>query len=377
MRPLVLVTLLLVLLTLAAPAAADQINYVSQPEEVVIFLNDIAYVRDTLRIPNDAEARIVLPPQIFQDTLLVHQGDARLAQYRISRSDAGLLLTIAAASGDDLRDIHLEYLTAGIGWKPVYDMTFTDDVSAGVDFYFYAEVKNDSLALDDVAVTLAAGRVSTTEQLDAVSTVTTNQYIAGYDETGTAALTQGAVTIQYVYPLPDTMTAAPGETLYAQLFGGNLPARRLLLWNAPSDRQVATIYKVENASGVPLTEGIVRSYQADLFVGSDFIEFTPVGSEGSVTVGGLQDVRVDRTETVTYHDEWPSDQDTLHEITLTMSSFSTDAIDLEVVDFYPPGASKFEFSAVPEFEPGNLLRWQVNVPAGETVEIVYSFRAPS
>ncbi|MCL4251405.1 MAG: hypothetical protein KJ065_24855, partial [Anaerolineae bacterium] len=165
--------------------------------------------------------------------------------------------------------------------------------------------------------------------------------------------------------------------LYDQLFCGNLPARRLLLWNAPSDRQVATIYKVENASGVPLTEGIVRSYQADLFVGSDFIEFTPVGSEGSVTVGGLQDVRVDRVETVTYHDEWPSDQDTLHEITLTMSSFSTDAIALEVVDFYPPGASKFEFSAVPEFEPGNLLRWQVNVPAGETVEIVYSFRAPS
>ena len=49
------------------------------------------------------------------------------------------------------------------------------------------------------------------------------------------------------------------------------------------------IHKVRNTTDLPLAEGIVRVYQDDLFQGSDFIETTPVGSEGSVTIGSLPD----------------------------------------------------------------------------------------
>ncbi|MCK6576913.1 MAG: DUF4139 domain-containing protein [Anaerolineae bacterium] len=376
MKTPVLVTLALLLLTGALPASADQVHYVSQPDELVIFLNDVAYVRDTLRIPGGAEARILLPPQIFQDTLLVQDGGERLGQYRINHSGGDILLLLEAADAE-LRDITLEYLTAGIRWKPVYDMAFGEADPANVAFNFFAEVQNDSLALEDVAVTLAAGNVSISQQIDSLSTVTMNQYIAGYQESGTAALAQGAVTIQYIYPLTDAVTAQPGETLYTQLFGGNLPARRLLLWNARDERQITVIYKVENASAVPLAEGIVRSYQDGLFVGSDFIEFTPVGSEGSVTVGGVQDVRVNRVETTTYHSEWLFEQDTLHEITLTLTSFSQEDLEVEVVDFYAMTAGGFAFSGEAGFEPGNRLRWHLTLPAGEAAEIAYSYRAES
>ncbi|MBK8027483.1 MAG: DUF4139 domain-containing protein [Chloroflexi bacterium] len=377
MKTLILVTLALSALLAAVPASADEIRYVSQPDELVVFLNDVAYVRDTLRIPGDAEARIVLPPEVFSDTLLVHDGEGRLGQYRVNRAGGDTLLLIAPDGTTDLRSITLEYLTAGIRWKPVYDMTFTEDVETGVDFNFFAELQVDSLSLEDVEVTLAAGNVSTTHLIDDISTVTMNQYIAGYRESDTASLTQGAVTIQYIYPLSEAVTAEPAETLYTQLFGGALPARRLLLWNARDDQQISVIYKVENGSNVPLAEGTVRSYQDDLFVGSDFIEFTPIGSEGSVTVGGVQDVRVNRAETITYRQELMFNQDTLHEVTLTLTSFSDEDLAVEVVDFYMPSALDFTYSTEPAFEPGNQLRWNLTLPAGETVEITYSYSSDS
>jgi hypothetical protein len=378
MKTSVLLTLSLLLLGLALPAAAeDQINYISQPDSVVVFLNDIAYVQDTLRIPGDAAASIVLPPQVYQDTVIVRQGDERVPQYRISSANGNVVLALGVGDSADLRTISLEYLTAGMSWKPSYDMAFSDDETESVDFNFFAELKNTAFSLDGVNVRLAAGYVSTSTQIDAISTVSMNQYIAGYQDGSSAGLTQGAVTIQYLYPLDEAISAEPGDTLYIQLLGAALPARRLLLWNAQTDQQVSVIYKVENTSDVPLAEGIVRSYGDGLFVGSDFIEFTPLGAEGSVTVGGLQDVRVNRAETITYDAQVFSERDTLHAVTLTMRNFSAAPIDIEVVDMYPAGGLEFEFSTQPVFDTGNLLRWQVTLPPDEEVQISYMYRAAS
>lgn len=378
MKKLVVPMLALLLLFVVVSAhAEDQVTYISQPDSMVVFLNDIAYVRDSLRVPGDTEARIVLPAQVYQDTLIVRQGDTRVPEYRISRASGEIVLVIGAAEDSELRNITLEYLTAGASWKPSYDMTFSEGETDSVDFYFFAEMQNSVFELDGVDVRLVAGYVGTAGQIGADSTVTMNQYIAGYQEESSAALAQGAVTIQYIYPLGDAVSAEPNQVLYKQLLGATLPARRLLLWNATTDQQVAVIYKVENTSNVPLTEGIVRSYQGGLFVGSDFIEFTPLGSEGSITVGGLQDVRVNRAETITYDDQRGYDRDTLHAVTLTMRSFSQNPVSIEVVDTYPPDGGEFEFSAQPEFDVGNLLRWQVTLPPDETVEISYSYRASS
>lgn len=378
MKKSVLLTLSVLLCLFALPAAADdEINYISQPDEMVVFLNDIAYVRDTLRIPGDAEARIVLPAQVYQDTLIVRQSETRVPQYRISSASGSIVLVIGASENADLRSITLEYLTAGTSWKPSYDMSFSEGETESVDFHFFAELQNYAFALDGVNVRLAAGYVSVSQQIGAVPQVTMNQYIAGYQDGSSAALAEGAVTLQYLYPLENPVFAEPGETLYTQLLGATLPARRLLLWNASTDQQVAVIYKVENTSDVPLSEGIVRSYEDGLFVGSDFIEFTPLGAEGSVTVGGLQDVRVNRADTVIYNDQAAYERSTQHTVTLTMRNFSANPVEIEVVDVYPPGGVEFEFSAQPEFEAGNLLRWQVTIPVDETVEITYSYRASS
>jgi hypothetical protein len=135
---------------------------------------------------------------------------------------------------------------------------------------------------------------------------------------------------------------------------------------------VTVIYKVRNETDEPLAEGIVRSYEDGLFIGSDLMELTPVGSEGSVTVGQLQDVRVDRSETTTEIDQ--DAYEYLHQVVLTISNFGTESIDLEVVDVWLPEAEAFTFSAEPERETGNVLRWAVTVEPGEEEVIEYTFR---
>ena len=225
--------------------------------------------------------------------------------------------------------------------------------------------------MDDVATRLVAGRVDPSQMVDAVSQITANQVIAGYEDplapvvVAPAAAPTGSLDIQHVYDV-GLVSAEPGDTVYLGLFGGSLPARRLHIWNAQADDQVSVIYKVRNDSDVPFAEGIVRSYQDDLFIGSDFMELTPVGGEGSITAGYLPDVRVSRAESRTalstggfgYQDE----------VELTITNLGTAPVELEVVDQVPPEAQELEATVEPERTPGNLLRWQVTVePASELV----------
>ena len=364
------------LLTSALPAFADdRITYVSQAEAVTIFLNDIAFVHDSFSLAGGSDLDIVLPEQIYPDTLILSENGVRVPSYTLSRATGALTLKLGGSDSSELRAITLEYLIYGLSWKPNYDMAIPEEGSEQVHFSFYSEISNSIFPLDDVDVTLAAGRVDIAQPVTTGASQSANQYIAGYDDTGASqgVLSAGAVTIQYQYPL-GKLTVAPGDTLYKQVLETDFAARRILLWNANSDQQVSVIYKVNNDSTIALSEGIVRSYQDGLFIGSDSMEFTPIGSEGSVTVGQLQDVRVNRAESSTYQDNTFSNRDYLHEITLTMSNFGPDEIQIEVVDRYPADAIEFNFSAEPQRDAGNLLRWSVTIPAGETVTITYNFQ---
>jgi hypothetical protein len=136
---------------------------------------------------------------------------------------------------------------------------------------------------------------------------------------------------------------------------------------------VDVIYKVLNGGETPLAEGIARVYQNNLFMGSDFIETTPTGSEGSVTVGSLPDVRVRRTESQEYHGDSRPDY-YLHSVALEIQNFGQDTLDLVVLDQWLDGAWQFEFSLEAVRQQDNILRWEVSIPAGEKLTITYQFR---
>jgi hypothetical protein len=211
--------------------------------------------------------------------------------------------------------------------------------------------------------------------LDTLSTVTANQYLAGY---GDSSVNQsqgdvGAATIQYIYDV-GTLSTEIGDTLYVGLSQNTLPVRRVILWNAETDLQATVIYKVRNESDLPFAEGTVRSYQNGIFIGSDFVEITPIGSEGSITVGALQDLRVNRAETraviegsifYTYQ----------HQVELTLSNFGEEPIEVEVVDRQRVEAEELSFELEPARETGNILRWLVTVEPGQTTTIRYEFKS--
>jgi hypothetical protein len=364
------------------PAAAqDVISYTSQPDEIAVFFNDIAYARDVVNLPGGADVRIVLPNTVYADTLVLRENGERVANYRMTRpsgtpdpytgiASGEVVIQWSSTASNDLREVSLEYLMTGIGWSPKYDMFILDDTHTDLDFF--AEIHNTSLKANNIAVKLVAGRVDTAQQINDQITFSANQALAGYAETGEAQSLTGAATIQHIYNI-GTLQTEPGDTLYTRIAGGNLAARKILLWNANTDPRVLVIYKVTNSSEAPFADGIVRAYENGMFLGSDGIELTPIGGEGSVTVGTLQNVRVDRAETVTTTNSIFGN--TQHDLTLTLENFGDEAITIEVVDYYPYNAVSFTFSDEPQREGDNVLRWVVTIPAGEETVITYQYRS--
>jgi hypothetical protein len=375
-RKLIVITAALIGCTPVVATAADvgdQVSYSSRPDGLAVFLNDIAYARDSVSLPGGVDIRVLLPASVFAETLVLRENGDRVADYRVRRGAEQTAVEWQSASQGVLREVTLEYLLGGVGWSPTYDMWIASDTEETVDLDAFAEIRNGALSMEDVETQLIAGRVDTAQVIADPAAVSMNQVLAGYEDAGvgSAGVPTGPVRIQHVYDV-GAVSAEPGDVVYLAMEQATLPARRLHLWNAPSDDRVTVIYKVRNETDEPLADGVVRSYEDGLFIGSDLIELTPVGSEGSVTVGQLQDVRVERSETTTEVDQ--DAYEYLHEVVLTISNFGTEPIDLEVVDVWQPEAEAFTFSAEPAKESGNVLRWEVTVEPGEEEVIKYSFR---
>lgn len=356
-----------------APAAGsdDQISYASRPDRLAVFLNDIAYAHDVVSLPGGVDVRVVLPDSVFPDTLILRENGERVHDYRLDRRSGQPAIEWQSAGDSGLRDVTLDYLLGGVSWRPTYDMWLGADTDEAVELDFFAEISDGTLHLDGVETQLVAGLVDLSSAISPTAELSANQRLAGYDDAGgVVSSPTGQVDIQHVYDVGQ-ITAEPGDTIYTQMVGETLPARRLHLWNAQTDDQVTVIYKVQNDSTEPFAEGVVRSYQDGLFIGSDYIELTPVGSEGSVTVGHLQDVRVKRAESRTAIAEGRFDY--RHDVEMTISNFTPTTVHLEVVDYQPPEAEELQFSMQAQEEAGNLLRWQVSVEPGDEMVISYEY----
>jgi hypothetical protein len=350
--------------------ADDQISYTSRPDRLAVFLNDVAYAQDAVSLPGGVDVRVVLPDTIFPDTLILRENGERVPVYRLDRRGGPLAVQWTSESETALRDVTLEYLLSGVSWRPGYDMWLGADDEATVDLDLLAAVLDGALSLDDVDTQLVAGYVNLSSAEDAMSEISANQALAGYSDTGVPAVPTGQVNIQHVYDI-GSVTAEPGDTVFLKMVGQTLAARRLHLWNAHTDQQVTVIYKVRNETELPFAEGVVRTYQAGMFIGSDPMETTPVGSEGSVTVGHLQDVRVKREESQTVINVGRFDY--RYDVALSVSNHGPTTLHLEIVDHRRPEAEALSFSMTPAEDPGNLLRWQLDVEPGATETITYDF----
>jgi len=367
-------TSVLVGATAGATGAAvdDAISYTSAPDRVAVFLNNVAYARDEVALPGGVDVRIVLPQTVYTDTLVLRENGERVSNYRLNWSTGQPTIKWQSATDSDLRDVSMEYLLGGVAWRPTYDMWVGADTDETVGFDYFAEITDSSLELEDVETQLVAGMVDLNRPIAPAAEISANQRLAGFADSDVLAVSApvGQVDIQHTYDI-GSLTAEPGDTIYTQLVGQELPARRLHLWNAQTDTQVTVIYKVKNESDQPFSEGVVRNYQDGLFIGSDFIELTPVGGEGSVTIGHLQDVRVKREQTQFAVDLGRFDY--RYETTMTIENFTDNTIHMDVVDYLPPQAEELDASIDPLLEPGNLMRWPISVEPGDEMVITYEY----
>jgi hypothetical protein len=370
---------------------AGGISYASLPDEAALYLNDMVFVRDSVTLP-DENVRVLLPPGTYANTLILTENGERVQHYRVTPQSSDVYYSQAAfrygspsyggggtayivtweSSATETREIKLEYLMSGASWTPNYDMQIVDNET--VQLAFFAEIHTTALVLDEATVYLVAGRVDLSQQVDQAGMVTMNQYAVGYEGrvVDLPSLGVGSVNLQHIYPVGQ-VSAEPGDMVYVNLVDGTFAARRLVVWNASTDAETDVIYKVLNSTETPLAEGIVRTYQDKLFVGSDFIETTPPGSEGSVTVGSLPDVRVHRTESKEYHGEERDDY-YQHSVELQIENFGEEALDLIILDRWEENAWQFEYWLEPVRQQDNLLRWEVSLPAGGQLTITYQYR---
>ena len=145
-------TVLVSSLFMVAVSAQERVTYVTQPDEVTVFLNGVAYVRDTISLSNNADVSISLPPNMFEDTLIVKENGVPATRYSINAPTGVRTLNIGSGESDGHRDITLEYLATGISWQPNYTMNLTSTDDTQVQFSYYAALRNDSFTLDDAVV---------------------------------------------------------------------------------------------------------------------------------------------------------------------------------------------------------------------------------
>jgi hypothetical protein len=379
LRPSVLILTTLTLVGSSAAGAAtaaaaegdERISYASQPDRLAVFLNDIAYARDTVQLPGGLDMRVTLPDSVLPDTIILREDGQRVPEYRLDRSTIPLALEWQSGADSGVSEVTLDYLLGGVGWRPTYDMAVGADTDTTVGFDYIAQIVDGSLRLEDVDTRLVAGYVNLSGPIAPMAELSANQALVGYSDVVTPLpTTTGQVDIQHIYEL-GAISAEPGDTVFRQLVSDTLPARRVHLWNAQTDTQVTVIYKVENTSDQPFADGIVRAYQGGLFIGSDPIELTPVGSEGSVTVGHLQDVRVKRESTRTA--VTAGRFDLRDDVKLTIENFTDETVHIEVVDYRPPEAEMLQASMTPQEEPGNVMRWEIAVEPESEVVIDYHY----
>lgn len=354
------------------PAAAQQgtIRYESQPDAAALYLGDLAYLRDELAVPAGMEAAIVLPATALRDSLRITEDGGRLPGFRYLASDGpegAPVVTWDPPPGDSPRQVVLEYLATGAGWQPLYDMDVLQD--GGVQFGFDALIHNTALPLDGADIRLVAAMPGAEPGYQPQATVT--QMNVGYAE-ASAAVAGGPLEILHVYEI-GSQRIPQGAVLCWSLVYQTLEARRLLVWDARLGQRVDVIYKVFNSTDTPFVSGPVRAYQDGLYVGQDHIEWTPSGGEGSVTVAGLSDLRVRRTESVEALGGFRQDERYRHTVRLEITNHGGEDVALTVLDEWNRAGTGFSFSHEPQRQGNNVLRWELSVPAGEQMVVQYTF----
>ncbi len=206
----------------AAAQADDQISYTSQPDRVAVFLNNVAYARDSVTLPGGVDVRMVLPAERLR-------GHARPARERRARGELPPRLPDGPA-GHQVAERHRQRAARDHAGVPprrrqlaahlrhvarrrrrTRRSTSTSSPRSA-DSSLRPRRRGDAAGRRHTSTSPAPSRPAPSCQ------PTRAGRLRRWRTSAAVAVPAGQVDIQHVYDI-GTLTAEPGDTIYAQLVG--------------------------------------------------------------------------------------------------------------------------------------------------------------
>ncbi len=268
---------------------------------------------------------------------------------------------------DGAQEIKFTYLTSGGNWKPVYDLYMEKSLLTSK-----AMIANEAEPYSSVDLELIAGTPHFVFAPIPIPVPMAKAYAAMEEAVG--VVTRGVLGEYVVYKLPK-VTIGKGEINQFKLFEGSVVINPIYQWDASTleKGKASEILKLKNGMKDPWASGIMNFYRNDMLIGSDSIEYTPIGADVEVTVGSAPDIDVKkeltgvkvsfrenlRTETVQY--------------TLTINNYKKESIEMTVKDRIPYGSTLVSANPTATQKPDNMLEWTVNIGSQKEQIITYTY----
>jgi hypothetical protein len=398
---IVIILALVLIYAFAGRVKGENMNipvFESVPDEVVIYQGNIALVRDELKIYSGKEVKVILPPQAVPGTVEITDAGVRIPKYKYlakgnadcsSSDQTGNLKNLLTWNSDKTgaRNIQLTYMMQGVSWSPVYSMKIINDQS--VQFQYRVEIKNNTAASGIAKVKLVSGEIGSPKTGSGMfyRQMSNAQFKASaYDARSEMGYSSGQsipeigatkISAHYVYDLPQVSLEKSGVT-FVSLFDKKFSADKEYVWVTTTGDRVDIVYTLNNGANEPLAQGLVSVFDKGVFLGSDYIEWTPPGGKGHVTVGSAVDIQAEKTVDIEYDKTRNGRKEYKHKIKLAVKNFSKETRVVKVIDQKYPDGADVQFQVEPTKSGGNNTRmWIVTVPPQGEKSIDYSFYSDS
>jgi len=371
--------IMLILLTCTIQAKDEEFQpvYESSPKEAVIYNGNTALIKDMLTVYAEKHVSVLLPASIVLESLTIKDNGSPVKScFFDTKNQGGLYKLNWQSNSPGKRNVELNYLINGINWKPAYNMNILDDTK--VDFSYNVIITNNGTDLKDVTVKLVSGLIGSENNNNQRYNYNMTMTQAALPDTGEYSSATGSerVNAYYTYDLGSQTINKSGIT-NINLITKNLSCTKNIVWDTRNGQRVDVIYKVLNDSDKPFAEGLVRIYQQGLYMGSDYVEWTPPGSKGSITMGGLSDIRVKKTVSIEEDVEKRGTKEYHHKIILEINNFDSKDLKLKVMDTKYPDRTDVKYDTSPSEEIGKTVIWEITVPAKGNKKINYEFYSDS
>ncbi len=386
MRKVLLVSLLIIGITgisYAEDRGATSPVYESVPEEIVIYEGNLAYAKGSFEVYPAEVIQVALPTTAIPRTIEIVDGGKKIYQLSLGTLEninQPKLSTISwKAEGEEKRRVDMSYLMTGIRWSPSYMMTILSEDE--VRMRYNVAIYNSSVYLPKVKVKLISGMVGGPTEPYRREMLVSQTAISGYEElapTSAAAPAIGPTRVNayYAYELGE-QEISRNSTSFIALLEEELDADKQFVWAIASGERVDVVYTIHNSTEQPFAEGLVDVYENDIYMGTDNIEWTPSDAKGHVTIGGAVDIQVTKTIDVQEIPERGGNDEFFHKMELRIDNFSKEDIRIKVVDTKYRDSVEMKFVPSPSESKAMTYLWDLDIPAGKTRIIKYSFYSDS